>query len=704
LVSLAYPESYDPELKNWDMASLPFLPTNYKYRIIEDVEEQFYAIKKLYNRSDIEAIYYAGDAGREGIYIQALVRQEAGHNPNAKELVVWIDSHTEDEIKRGIKEAKPLSEYQNLINSGYMRAIEDYALGINLSRVLTLKYRNVLSSPKPIAVGRVMTCVLGMIVRREREIENFIPTDFYKIQSRINVDSCDIIATWKVNPDSELAQSGKLYNETGFKKKSDAADFIEKLSQNVVIEKVSVKEEKKSAPFLFNLAELQATCSRVLRISPDKTLEVVQSLYEKKLVTYPRTDARVLSTAIANEIDHNLNGLRSYNSETAEFIDAIFAHGANSKIVNSKYVDDEGVTDHYALIPTGQNMKEVSRLGSLESSVYDLIVKRFVCIFLPPAVYKKVSIIEKDTTCGERFYANGSSLIKPGYLRCIGIPEEKNALPPCATELEIGSQHKTRYTIFEGKTNPPSRYTSGSMVLAMENAGNLIEDEELRAQIKGSGIGTSATRAEVIKKLIAKGYIALNEKTQVLTPAGLGNATFEIVNAAIPELLIPEMTAKWEQELDLIAKGKLDTVNYENELNRYITRHVQDIKDATISAELSKVVAGYGFGAKDKKPQKVAAANISTYLDVPFSDKDAVKALGARWDGTKTAWYVPNGVDIEPFKKWINGSGSKTIKKITLNVPFDDKDEAKRLGARWDGKAWYIMSNMDTSKFSRWMK
>ena len=705
LVTLAMPEEYDEDLKNWRMDTLPFLPRDYKYRIIDEVKKQFYVIKKLYKEAD--TIYYAGDAGREGLYIQMLVRQEAGVNPNVTEKVVWIDSQTESEIKRGVKEAKPLSAYKDLADSGYLRAIEDYALGINITRALTLKYQKI-ANIKSVAVGRVMTTVLGMIVRREREIENFVPTDFYKIQSMIHVNGVDIIATWKTDPKSPLLTDGTLYNETGFRRKSDAADFIESLGRNVMIEDVSIKEEKKFAPFLYNLTDLQATCSKLLHISPDQTLEIAQSLYEKKLITYPRTSSRALSTAVAVEIGKNLSGLKRYNGEIANYVDEIFSHGADKNIVNTKYTDDEKVTDHYALIPTGENMGEVSRLNGNEAKVYDLIVRRFISIFLPPAMYQKVTITEKDTNKGERFYANGSTLLKPGYLVCVGIPNEKNALPNEALDLVKGDEYAAKYGMVEGKTTPPSRYTSGSMVTAMENAGNLIEDEDLRAQIKGNGIGTTATRAETIKKLIRNNYINLNTKTQVLTPAPLGNAVFEIVNDSIPELLVPEMTAKWERGLDRIADGSLTFDKYMITLNNYIETQVQKIKDATIDSELTKVITGFGcerdsVGAS--APKKVTTSDVATYLDVPFDDKDEVKALGARWDGNKKSWYVPSGKDTAPFAKWINGNGTKSVKKIYLKVPFDDKNQVKALGARWDGdkKSWYIMSNADTSKFKQWM-
>lgn len=702
LVTLSYPEEYDPDLKVWDMNTLPFLPNNYRYHVIPDVKKQFNVIKKLYNRKDIGAIYYAGDPAREGIYIQMLVRQEAGHNPNAKELVVWIDSQTTDEIRRGIKEAKPLSEYQNLADSGYMRAIEDYALGINFSRVLTLKYRGVTNMKKPIAVGRVMTCVLGMIVEREREIENFVPTKFYKIQSRINLDGEDLIATWKAGKESNLFKEGKLYNETGFHRKDDAANFIKSLGRNLIIESIVEKQEKKFAPLLYNLAELQSACSKILHISPDRTLDLVQKLYEQKLVTYPRTDARVLSSAIAKEIDRNLKGLRGYSSELDDCLNKC---RSTNGIEKSRYVDDSKIADHYAIIPTGQNMSSAASLSGEMKAVYELIVKRFVSIFMPPAVYKKLSIVEKDDKLGERFYANGSSLVDPGYLACAGIPTDKNALPPNASNLAKDSIHAGQFRTCDGETKPPSRYTSGSMILAMENAGNLIEDEELRAQIKGSGIGTSATRAEVIKKLVKNTYIKLNSKTQVLTPDVIGYIVYEIVKDAVPELLSPKMTAGWEKGLDLVATGNLSADRYEEKLNEFIAKIVQSVKTQEISPKLTVIVGGYSKDIKQESPAKKFKTTAECYLNVPFNDRDEAKALGAFWDANAKSWYVPKGKDPKPFEKWIGESSSKSSpKKVYLKVPFDEKDEAKSCGARWDQnkKSWYIMSNMDKSKFVKW--
>ena len=709
LVSLCYPERYDESLKQWRMDTLPFLPDKYKYEVIKDVATQFNVIRTLYNRSDIDTIYYAGDPAREGLYIQMLVRQEAGHNPNAKELVVWIDSQTESEIKRGIKEAKPLSAYKDLADSGYMRAIEDYALGINLSRAYALKYRPFLGFDVKVSVGRVITCVLGMIVRREREILNFVPQKFYKIQSHITNDGDDIVATWKADPEFMKKHADKMYSEQGFKNADDAKSFASYLTDHLKIEDISTKEEKKFAPLLFNLAELQATCSKVLHISPDETLEIAQSLYEKKITTYPRTDARVLSSAIAAEVDINLRGLRGYAPVT-DFVNDILNSGSYKNIKNTKYTDDSKISDHYAIIPTGLT----ANLNGNEAVVYDLIVRRFISIFMDPAVYKKLSITEATLDDKKfRFYASGSTLVKPGYLECVGIPQSKDGLPEGATTLIKGNDYAATYDVVESETKPPARYTSGSIILAMENAGNLIEDEELRAQIKGAGIGTSATRAATITKLVTNKYIALNKKTQVLTPESLGFVLFDIVESTIPELLIPEMTAKWEQNLDCIAKAELSAGEFNKHLNEMITKHVNLLKSVSVTKELEEKIAKDGFVPKEsgsssgsKEAKKVKSSDVSTYLSVPFDDKDEAKALGARFDGTKKCWYVPAGKDLAPFNKWMTGNKAvKSVKKIYLNVPFDNKDEAKSLGARWDNdkKQWYIMSNMNTTLFKRWI-
>lgn len=708
LVTLSYPEKYDEAYKKWEMNDLPFLPTQYKYEVIERVLPQFEIIKDIYNRSDISAIYYAGDPAREGLYIQMLVRGQAGHNPNAKELVVWIDSQTSDEIKRGIREAKSLSAYKNLADSGYMRAIEDYALGINLSRALTLKYQDLIKARKAISVGRVMTCVLGMVVNRELEIKNFNPTKYFKVESAIKIDDEIVFAKWRAKKDHPLFKENKLYNESGFLSKDDAESFVSKLGNTLTIKSLESKDEKKTAPLLFNLTELQAYCSSALHISPDQTLEVAQTLYEKKLTTYPRTDARVLSTAIAKEIENNIQGLRAYNQEINEYIDLIYTNpNGLSWISKSKYTDDSKVTDHYALIPTGENINLVSSLSRIEQEVYDIIVRRFVSIFMPPAKYHKLSIVEQDLSTGEEFYATGTSLVYPGYLSCLGIPNTKNALPSSAAKIKEGDRYDSNYRIIEGETKPPSRYTSGSMVLAMENAGNLIEDEELRSQIKSSGVGTPATRAETIKKLVMNEYLSLNNKTQILTPDTFGYYVYDIVNDSIPSLLNPEMTANWEKGLDKIAKGEIPVSTYLAKMNNFITSKVELIKTAVIGEDLKIKVSPYidkiKSPASKNSNKKVEAA---CYLNVPYEDKDKVKSLGAWWDQNLKSWFVPKGKDTTPFQQWIIDGVPKKPKKIFLNVPYDDKDEAKSAGARWDPekKSWYCLSTMDKNKFEKWIK
>lgn len=595
LVTLSYPERYDESYKEWKEETLPFLPSKYKYEVIEDVKKQFNVIKKLYNRSDVNAIYYAGDPGREGIYIQALVRSLAGCKQGIDEKVVWIDSQTELEIKRGIREAKPYSAYRNLINSGYERAVEDYASGINLSRMLSIRYgryANQYAAAKkyrPVAVGRVMTCVLGMIVSREREIENFKVTPFYKIESNVN----GIDAEWKAIQGSRMFQSPLLYNDTGFKEENDAQRFMQSLPSSVTIEKIEKKTEKKFAPKLFNLAELQSECTKQFKMSPDQTLEVAQLLYEKKLTTYPRTDSRVLSSAIAEEIRKNIAGIANgYEGDCKSVATQILSSNYSSIVKNIRYTDDSKVTDHYAIIPTGSGFGNISSLSERERNVYELVVKRFLSIFLPAAEYLTVKLIEDAG--GEKFFATAKALQSPGYLLIAGIPSKENT-PDISvfSSLIEGRQYPVSYSVKKGETAPPKRYTSGSMILAMENAGNLIEDDELRAQIKGSGIGTSATRAETIKKLVKNEYILLNSKTQVLTPAPLGNIIYEIVNDTIPDLLNPRMTASWEKGLESIAEGKIDATDYRKKMEDYIRREVNAIKTKTDDGSLLRKLDGY---------------------------------------------------------------------------------------------------------------
>ena len=723
LIEMAYPEVYDPELKKWDVDMLPFLPQKYIYQVIPEVKKQFNVIKKIYNSSGISCIYYAGDPAREGIYIQMLVRQEAGHNPNAKELVIWIDSQTEEEILRGIKEACPLSDKKLLADSGYMRAIEDYAFGINFTRLLTLKYGNLLNNAcggthrGSLAVGRVMTCVLGMVVKREREIENFVPTPFYKITNTLTANGGQIAATWKVTPASKYNNSDKLYNETGFLKKEDAQQMIKELPDKITIENIEMEEEKKTAPLLFNLAELQAECSKKIKISPDETLEVAQSLYEKKLTTYPRTDARVLSTAIAKVIDENIRGLEAVEPVNG-VVNKILQSGNWKNIANTKYTDDSKVSDHYALIPTG-NIHEVENLSEREKKVYDLIVRRFLSIFCPPATYSKVRLTESAGT--EKFYATAKVLSKAGYLAVTGVPEQKEGTEEIKKAIESmtkGSVYDSSYSIECGETKPPKRYTSGTIVLAMENAGQLIEDEELRAQIKGSGIGTSATRAETIKKLVANDYLSLNKKTQVLTPAMYGNMVYETVDLTMSDLLSPKMTASWEKGLDGIVSGKVTQQEYRNKLETYIRKKCSDLKNEDKCHEISERIKKF---AKVKefdnspsknisyKPSKVKKSEVETYIQIPYDDRDEAKALGARFDGNTKCWYIPKGTDPAKFAKWKQlkeapKAGSK--KKHYIKVSFDEKDEVKALGARFDGekKSWYFVGDENKDKFKKWLK
>ena len=695
LVTMAYPQEYDENLKRWSFDTLPFLPEQYRYKVIPEVRKQFKVIKTLYNRSDIDTIYYAGDPAREGIYIQSLVRQMAGTKSGIKELVVWIDSQTDAEIKRGIKEAKDLSEYNKLIASGYERAIEDYAVGINFSRALTLKANQTVGRlNSSINVGRVMTCVLGMIVRREREIKNFVSTDYFKVQSGVSLSDGQLIATWRPSNDT---YAEKLYNENGFLKKEDAENLMKKMSHKIEIEDVSIKEERRNAPLLFNLAELQAACSKAFKISPDETLAIAQSLYEKRMTTYPRTDARYLSTAIAVEIEDNLIGLR--NIFPAE-VDAILESNSYKGIASSKYTNDAKVTDHYAIIPTGN----VSSLSGVEKEVYLMIVRRFLSIFLPPAVYTKVNIIEIDPICKERFFASGKTLKSAGFLSLYGSMQEESNLPGSVMSLKKGDIFECKYRILSSKTTPPARYTSGSMILAMENAGKLIEDETLREQIKGSGIGTSATRAETLKKLERIGYIKSNKKTQVLTPDDLGYFVYDFVEIFLPELLNAELTAQWEQGLDEIACGKTLPKEYRDHLNHYVESNVEDIRSRVISEEDKQILMKYKAkeGTNDKKQPRVKAANVETYLSVPFADKDEVKALGAYFDATKKAWYVPKGKDVSAFSKWMGDKKVTSIKKVYVNTPFSMKDSLKEAGAYWDPnkKKWYFQStNKRLSEF-----
>lgn len=600
LITMSYPDAYDEKLKKWDLATIPFIPTEFKYEVIPDVSKQFKIVAGLLNRDDVGCIYVCTDSGREGEYIYRLVDQMAKVG-NKEKRRVWIDSQTEEEILRGIREAKPLSEYDSLSDAAYLRAKEDYLMGINFSRALSLKYsyviRNYLKLDKcVIAVGRVMTCVLGIIVKREREIREFVKTPFYRVVGTVNVTGQTFEAEWKAVKDTPYFNSPLLYKENGFKQKKDAEDLVKKLSANgmeatlVASEK---KKEKKAPPMLYNLAELQNDCSSLFKISPSDTLKIVQELYEKKLVTYPRTDARVLSTAVAKEIYKNISGLKRY-TPMAAYADEVLNMGSYKTIAKTKYVNDKQITDHYAIIPTGQGMGALKGLPNLSQRVYDVIVRRFLSIFYPPAVYQKVSIVTKIKE--ESFFSSFKVLAEEGYLKVTGVPGRKNDNTDSSADstedkdtdaaffARIQSLKKgmtlpvQSLDIKEGKTSPPKRYNSGSLILAMENAGQLIEDEELRAQIKGSGIGTSATRGEILKKLFNNKYLALNKKTQIVTPTMLGEMIYDVVDHSIRPLLNPELTASWEKGLTYVADGDITSDEYMKKLDDFVSRRTLAVK------------------------------------------------------------------------------------------------------------------------------
>ena len=597
LVTMSYPEEYDPALKKWSLQTLPFIPTQFKYEVISSVAKQYKIVAGLLNRPDVETIYVCTDSGREGEYIYRLVEQQAQvHGKNRRR--VWIDSQTEEEILRGIREAKDLSEYDNLASAAYLRAKEDYLMGINFSRLLTLKYGNSISNYlgtdyAVVSVGRVMTCVLGMVVRREREIREFIETPFYRILATIGEQGQTFEGEWRAVKGSRWFESFDLYKENGFKEREKAQQVIDYLTQEqpVIgqIASIEKKKEKKNPPLLFNLAELQNECSKRFKISPDETLKIAQELYEKKLTTYPRTDARVLSTAVAKEIHKNLNGLMKYEPAVL-FLQEIVGFGSHKGLAKTRYVNDKQITDHYAIIPTGQGMSALNGLSWTSRAVYDVIVRRFLSIFYPAAVYQKVAITTKVK--GESFFASFKVLAEPGYLKVVGIPGEKKG--ECDGNEDMASSQaffekiqslKKGMTlpiqgmeIKEGKTSPPKRYNSGSLILAMENAGQLIEDEELRAQIKGSGIGTSATRGEILKKLFNNKYLALNKKTQIVTPTMLGEMIYDVVDHSVRSLLNPELTASWEKGLTYVADGDITSDEYMMKLDRFVSSRTEGVK------------------------------------------------------------------------------------------------------------------------------
>ena len=612
LVTMSYPEEYDPALKKWSLQTLPFIPSEFKYEVIPSVAKQFQIVSSLLNREDVDTIYVCTDSGREGEYIYRLVEQKAQVS-GKKRLRVWIYSQTEEEILRGIREAKDLSEYDNLSASAYLRAKEDYLMGINFSRLLTLKYGNSISNYlntkySVISVGRVMTCVLGMVVRREREIREFVKTPFYRVISTIDASGHSFEGEWRAVKGSRYFESFDLYKENGFKTEEKAKELIAYLLEEkpiqCIVESVEKKKEKKNPPLLYNLAELQNDCSKRFKISPDEALRVVQELYEKKLVTYPRTDARVLSTAVAKEISRNLNGLSKY-PPAQPYLQDILSFGSHKNLAKTRYVNDKQITDHYAIIPTGQGLGALNSLSATSHKVYDLIVRRFLSIFYPPAVYQKVAIISKIKE--ESFFSNFKVLAEEGYLKVAGVPQGKRSVNKGKSRTDANEKEEDAeqtadqdldtalfeviktlkkgsvlpvgaLDIKEGETSPPKRYNSGSIILAMENAGQLIEDEDLRAQIKGSGIGTSATRAEILKKLIHIKYLALNKKTQIITPTLQGEMVFDVVDHSIKSLLNPELTASWEKGLTYVAEGSITPDEYMMKLDRFITNRTVGVK------------------------------------------------------------------------------------------------------------------------------
>ena len=606
LVTMSYPEVYDASLKKWTLNTLPFIPKEYKYEVIPAVKKQFEIVKNLLNREDVDTIYVCTDSGREGEYIYRLVEQMAGVKNKVRKRV-WIDSQTEEEIKRGVETAKNLDEYDNLAEAAYLRAKEDYLMGINFSRALTLKYGQGISNylrtnSTVISVGRVMTCVLGMVVRREREIREFVKTPFYKVQAKVSSkDNFNFEGEWKVNLVSLYAGHPDIYKENGFTKRERAEELINRLKKSedsIVIKSIEKKKEKKNPPLLFNLAELQNECSKLFKISPSETLNIVQELYEKKLVTYPRTDARVMSSAVAKVIKNNISGLRNIPGLKAN-VEEILQSGTYSKIATTRYVNDKQITDHYAIIPTGQGFGNLSRMNPVSIKVYEVICRRFLAVFYEPAVYQKCSIVfskkifsDDNKEYTEEFAASFKVLVDEGYLKVMNYSfakkksqqEQQNEITP---EVLAGMLKNLKkgdtltpddFIIKEGETTPPKRYSSGSMVLAMENAGQFIEDEELRAQIKGSGIGTSATRDAILDKLFKIKYMSLNKKTQIITPTQLGEMIYEVVDSSIKHLLNPELTASWEKGLTYVAEGTITPEEYMEKLNGFVTRRTMAVK------------------------------------------------------------------------------------------------------------------------------
>lgn len=624
LVTMSYPEAYDEKYKRWSLDTIPFIPDKFKYEVIDGVKKQFQIVSGLLNREDVETIYVCTDSGREGEYIYRLVEQQA-HVTGKKRRRVWIDSQTEEEILRGIREAKDLSAYDNLGAAAYLRAKEDYLMGINFSRVLTLKYGNSVKSylkadRAVISVGRVMTCVLGMIVNREREIREFVKTPFYRVLANVALGDRCCECEWKAVENTKYYNSPLLYKENGFKEEADATELIRQLMENppvsAILKSVQKKKETKNPPLLYNLAELQNDCSKYFKISPDETLRIVQELYEKKMTTYPRTDARVLSTAVSKEIYKNIKGLTNLGM-VQELAAKILEKGSYKGITKTRYVNDKQITDHYAIIPTGQGLNNLNNLNPTAVKVYEIIVRRFLSIFYPPAVYRKIAL--NVDIKGEQFFANFKVLEEEGYLEAaaFSFAKKKSSEDPEGAEEDVQDQAFMEaleqlkkgvelpvkdMQIKEGETSPPKRYNSGTIILAMENAGQLIEDEELRAQIKGSGIGTSATRAEILKKLINIKYLDLNKKTQIVTPTLMGEMIYEVVNNSIRPLLDPALTASWEKGLTMVAEGTITEEEYMKKLDDFVRRRTNIVKQlnnqSILNQQFNKAAGNYKNGGK----------------------------------------------------------------------------------------------------------
>ena len=592
LVTMSYPEKYDEKYRRWSLDTLPFIPETFRYEVIDSVKKQYDIVSGLLNREDVDCIYICTDSGREGEYIYRLVGEMAKVASTKQRRRVWIDSQTEEEILRGIENAKDWKEYDHLAASAYLRAKEDYLMGINFSRLLTLRYGNTLASLMKkdrivLSVGRVMTCVVGMVVKREREIRDFVKTSFYRVLSDFSRDGVVITGEWRAVEGSKYFQSPKLYRENGFKKEEDAKVLIDELRdcKEGVVLKTEKKKEVKNPPLLYNLAEIQNECSKRFKIRPDETLQIIQELYEKKLVTYPRTDARVLSTAVAKEIGKNISGLCKVEA-VADFAKEVMGKKTFLSITKSKYVNDKQITDHYAIIPTGQGLYALEKQSPLARKVYELICRRFLSIFYPPAIYQKDMI--EIGVWKEHFFVNTKVCVQRGYLAVAEMlldeseekkgEEERPELIAMVTKLKKGDTiNVAKLYIKEGETTPPKRYSSGSMILAMENAGQLIEDEELRSHIKGSGIGTSATRADILKKLVNIKYLGLNKKTQAITPTQLGEMVYEVVLASIAQLLNPELTASWEKGLNYVAQGSITQEEYMQKLDTFVRRRTYGV-------------------------------------------------------------------------------------------------------------------------------